>query len=361
MVDYRRYKKLFIPGPTEVRKEVLEEMGRPMIGHRSKELSALYGELVPKLQELLYTKNHVFLSTSSSTGFMEAAVRNCVKKKCLNLVCGAFSEKWHKITVANGKDAEAMEIEWGTGHRAGDIEEKLSTGEFDAITLVHNETSTGTMNKLQEISEVMKKFPDVMFLVDTVSSMAGVKIEVDKLGIDVCLAGVQKAFAVPPGLAVAAVSEKAIEKAKQVENRGYYFDFLTFLKYDGKKQTITTPAISQMYALNLQMDRVKEEGLENRFKRHKEMADYTRKWASENFGLFVEEGYRSDTVTAVANNKGINVAELNEKLGERKMMLSNGYGDLKEKTFRIGHMGDLTLDEMKELTDAIDEILGEGK
>ncbi|MFH1586517.1 MAG: alanine--glyoxylate aminotransferase family protein [Candidatus Diapherotrites archaeon] len=358
MADYREYKKLFIPGPTEVRKEILAEMERPMIGHRSKEFSGLYGELIPKLQELLYTKNKVFLSTSSSTGFMEAAVRNCVKKKCLNLVCGAFSEKWHKITVANGKDAEAMEIKWGTGHRSKDIEEKLSTGEFDAMTLVHNETSTGTMNKLYEIAEMMKKFPDVMFLVDTVSSMAGVKIEVDKLGIDVCLAGVQKAFAVPPGLAVAAVSEKAIEKAKQVENRGYYFDFLVFLKSDEKKQTPTTPAISQMYALNLQMDRIKEEGLENRFKRHKEMADYTRKWASDNFELFVEEGYRSDTVTTVTNNKGINVAELNDKLGEREMMLSNGYGDLKEKTFRIGHMGDLTLDEIKKLTDNVDEILG---
>ncbi|MFQ6090577.1 MAG: pyridoxal-phosphate-dependent aminotransferase family protein, partial [Candidatus Bipolaricaulia bacterium] len=191
-----------------------------------------------------------------------------------------------------------------------------------------------------------------------VSSMAGAKIEVDKLGIDVCLAGVQKAFALPPGLAVVAVSEKALQKAEQVKDRGYYFDFLVFKRYlDDRRQTPTTPAIPHLYALNKQMDDILDEGLENRFARHKEMADRVRGWAKRNFALFAQQGYESDTVTAIKNTKGISVVGLNEELGKRGAMISNGYGPLKEKTFRIAHMGDLKPADIEELLGWIDEIV----
>lgn len=355
------HKKLFIPGPTEVRPEILQEMARPMIGHRSAEFKALLAEVTPKLQKLLYTQNRVFLFTSSSTGAMEAAVRNCVAKRCLNLVCGAFSKRWHEITLANGKEADALEVEWGKAILPEMVDEKLKTGKYDAVTLVHNETSTGVMNPLYEIAEVMRKYPDVIFMVDAVSSMAGVKIEVDKLGIDVCLAGVQKAFALPPGLTVVSVSEKALKKAEQVPNRGYYFDFLVFRRYlDERGQTPTTPAISQIYALNKQMDDILAEGLENRFARHQRMADYVREWARENFALFAQPGYESNTVTAIRNTKGISVAKLNEELGKRGAMISNGYGPLKEKTFRIAHMGDIQLQDLEQLISWIEEIIAAG-
>jgi aspartate aminotransferase-like enzyme len=131
---------------------------------------------------------------------MEAAVRNCVKEKCLNVACGAFSERWHDITVQNGKKAELLPYEWGKAANARDIEKRLEGGGFDAVTVVHNETSTGVMNPLEEIAEAVKKFPSVSLLVDAVSSMGGVKIEVDRLGIDVCLASAQKALGLPPGL-----------------------------------------------------------------------------------------------------------------------------------------------------------------
>jgi predicted phosphoserine aminotransferase len=355
------HKKLFIPGPTEVRPEILKEMARPMIGHRMKEFSALLMEVTAKVQKLLYTKNHVFMSTSSSTGMMEGAVRNCVAKRCLNCICGAFSQRWHEITLANGKEADPLEVEWGMANLPEAIDEKLKTGRYDAITVVHNESSTGVMNPLPEIAEVMKKYPDVIFMVDAVSSMAGVKIEVDRLGIDVILAGVQKCFALPPGLTVVAVSEKALKKAEQVKNRGYYFDFLTFKRYlEERQQTPATPSISHLYALNKQMDDIFAEGLENRFARHKAMADYVREWARENFALFAQPGYESNTLTAIRNTRGINVAALNEELGRRGAAISNGYGKLKEKTFRIAHMGDIQLSDIKELLSQIDEIIAAG-
>jgi len=356
------HKKLFIPGPTEVREEILDTLRTPMIGHRSKEFSQLLEEVTPKLRRLFYTQGRVFLSTSSSTGVMEAAVRNCVKKKCLCCVCGAFSDRWEKIAVANGKETERLEVEWGKAIKPEMIREQLKKGDCDSITLVHNETSTGVMNPLQAIAEVMREYPDVLFLVDAVSSLAGVKIEVDTLGIDVCLAGVQKCVALPPGLTVFSVSEKALERAREVDSRGYYFDFLVFDKYlSERSQTPTTPVITLIYGLNRQLDDIFTEGLDRRFARHREMAERVRTWAKERFDLFAEEGFHSQTLTTVTNTRGISVAGLNGELAKKHVTIANGYGKLKEKTFRIAHMGDTTLEEIDQLLQWIDEIVkGEG-
>ncbi len=350
------HKKLFIPGPTEVREEIRKEMARPSIGHRSKEYTDLHTEVAEKLKKLFYTKNHVLLSTSSGTGFMEAAIRSCVNKKVLHLVCGHFSEVWYDISVGNGKPNELFKVADSEGFTPDMVREKLETGAFDTLCLTHNETSTGVMNPLEEIAKVMKDFPDVLFMVDTVSSMGGVKIEVDKLGIDVCLTSSQKCLAIPPGLSVGSVSDKALERVQKVPNRGYYFDIQRILKYHLKSQTMSTPAIPQIYALNKELDYMFEETLDKRFQRHKDMAELTRKWALKNYELFPKEGFRSNTLTVITNNLGKNVAGLNDELGKRGMMISNGYGDLKEKTFRIAHMGDLQLFDMKELLDNIDEI-----
>lgn len=360
MKSWKKHIKLFIPGPVEVYPEILKEIGRPMVGHRSQQFKDLFADTIPMLQEVLYTKNDVFLSTSSATGLWEACARNLVKKRALSCMCGAFSDRWHQVTLMNGKEADELKVEWGQAITPEMIDERLSTGEYDVLTFVHSETSTGVANPLYEVAEVMKKYPDVMFCVDAVSSMTGMKIEVDKLGIDVCLASVQKAFALPPGLAVCSVSQKALERAESVENRGYYFDFLTFKKSAGKNNTPTTPSIPQIYGLNRQLERMFEEGLEQRFARHREMAKCVRRWAKENgFEVFPPESYASDTLTCIKNTRGINVAELNKTLMEtRSAMISNGYGKLKEVTFRIAHMGDTTVDEIKELLEWIDEIIG---
>ncbi|NIA23585.1 MAG: aminotransferase class V-fold PLP-dependent enzyme [Proteobacteria bacterium] len=352
------HKRLFIPGPTEVRKSILEAMATPMIGHRFPEFDELFKSTVEKVQKLLYTKNVIFVSTSSSTGLMEGAMRNCVSKRVLSCVNGAFSKRWAQIAEANGKEVDRLEVEWGKAVKPEMIDEKLKTGKYDAISLVLNETSTGVYAPIAEIAEVMKKYPDVIFMVDAVSCMAGTKIEVDKLGIDVVLAGVQKAFALPPGLAVAAISKKAMEKAKIIKNRGYYFDFLVMKKYYDKWETPATPSISHIYALDKQMSDIFEEGLDNRFKRHLKMAEYTRNWAKERgFTMFSEEGHHSPTVSCINNTKGFKIGDLNAFLAKKGAVISNGYGILKEKTFRIAHMGDTQMSNMEELLYWIDEFL----
>jgi aspartate aminotransferase-like enzyme len=212
---------------------------------------------------------------------------------------------------------------------------------------------------VEEIAKMIhKKYPDVLILVDAVSCMAGAKIEFDAWGLDVCLAGVQKCFALPPGLTVAAVSDRARERGKTVPNRGFYYAWDAMDKSYEKSQTPATPAISLIQALNVQMDRILAEGLENRWQRHIEMAQYTRAWARKHFRIYGDEGYLSNTVTNIENTRGISVADLNKELGKRGAVISNGYGDLKEKCFRIAHMGDLTLADMQWLTTQIDDILG---
>ncbi len=355
-----KFNKLFIPGPTEVRKDVLERMALPLIGHRGADFAEFFSNLTPKLKMLLATEGYVFVSTSASTGVMEGAILNCVDKRCLNVTCGAFGERWHQVTKACGREADILPSEeWGKANRVEDVDKALSTGKYDAMTMQVNETSTGVMNDYYAFGEMMKKYPDVMFLVDAVSAMAAVEINVDELGMDVCLAGVQKAFAVPPGITVFSVSEKAMEKSSKAQRKGYYFDFEVFKKYLEKGQTPTTPAVSLLYALDYKMDQMFEEGLENRYQRHVQMAEYARAWAKDRFDTFAEEGYQSVTLTTVRNSRAISVADLSTFLADKyALQLANGYGKLKEKTFRIAHMGDLTLDEIKDLLSRIDEYLG---
>jgi aspartate aminotransferase-like enzyme len=352
------HKRLFIPGPTEVRAENLAAMARPQIGHRGDEFKDLYGRVIPKLHTLLETKDPVFLFTCSSTGVWEAAIRNCVRERVLCCMQGAFSDRWLKVAETNGKQAVPLKVEWGKAITAEMIDRELAKGGYDAITVVHNETSTGVMNRMDEIATVMRKYPDVSFLVDAVSSMAGTRIPVDAWRIDVCLAGLQKAFALPAGLTVAAVSSRALEKAKTVTSRGYYFDFLDMLKYHERGQTPATPAIPQIQALDAQLDDILAETPSARYERHESLARIVRDWARRHFAVFSEDGYESPTLTCVTNTRGISVSALNKELGKQWAAISNGYGDLKEKTFRIAHMGDTQEWEIRGLLAVIDRILG---
>jgi len=353
------YRKLFTPGPTHVTDEVLEAQAAPMLHHRSAEYADLQREVTEKLQKLLYTEQRVYVVTSSSTGMMEGSIRQASNKKILNTINGAFSERWHEICVANGVPSETVAVEWGEAMTPEIVDEALSSGEYDALTVVFNETSTGLLNPVDEIAALVhEKYPDVLILVDAVSGMAGAKIEFDAWGLDVCLAGVQKCFALPPGLTICAVSDRARERALEVPSRGYYFAYEQFDKKYEKHQTPATPCISIIQALDVKLDNVMEEGLENNWALHQEMAAHVQGWARKYFDLFSDERYLSPTVTNVENTRGISVADLNRELAKRGAQISNGYGPLKEKCFRIAHMGDLTLDDVKWLTGQIEEILG---
>src|SRR5271163_3381832 len=282
--------KLHIPGPVEVSEKTFKAFCSPMIGHRGQGFKDLYAKIQPQLQQLLYTKQLVYLSTSSAWGVMEGAIRNLVSKKVLNCMSGAFSDKWFDVAKKCGKQAEALQVEWGQPILAADIDAKLATGEFDAVTLIHNETSTGTMNPLWDIAAVIKKYPDVQFIVDCVSSFSAMKIPFDELGIDVMLAGTQKALALPAGAALFTVSEKAYAKAATIKDRGYYFDFLEFKKNQENSMTPTTPSISHFYALQSKIEDIMAEGQDARYARHLENAKITRAWVAKNgFKMFPRE------------------------------------------------------------------------
>jgi aspartate aminotransferase-like enzyme len=294
--------KLHIPGPVEVSEKTFQAFRSPMIGHRGQGFKDLYAKIQPQLQQLLYTRQLVYLSTSSAWGVMEGAIRNVVSKKVLNCMCGAFSDKWFDVSKKCGKQADALQVDWGSPIRAEQVDKKLATGEFDALTLIHNETSTGTMSPLYEIASLKKKYPDVMFIVDAVSSMSAMKIEFDALGIDVLLAGTQKAFALPPGLAVFVCSPAALTKAATMKDRGYYFDVVEFQKNAEQNMTPSTPSIGHVYALGSKLDDIFAEGRDTRFARHLKLAKMTRDWAARHgFTLFPEEGFESVTLTCINN------------------------------------------------------------
>jgi aspartate aminotransferase-like enzyme len=351
-------KKLFIPGPVDVAPEILAAMATPMIGHRMPEYARLHKGVTDKLKELMFTREKVFLATSSAFGVMEGAVRNLVGKRCANFCNGAFSDKWHDVTRRCGKEADAIKVEWGEPITPELVDATLASGRYDAITLIHNETSTGVMSPLPEIAAVLRRYPDVVSIIDTVSSMSALKIPLDELGIDCCIFGVQKAFALPPGLAVFSASSKALERCKTIEGRGYYFDFLEFAAADEKDNTPSTPCISQIYAMDRQLERIFAEGLERRWQRHRDMAEYVRGWVQERgFGFLPAEPYRSLTLTCAVNSREIDLAELKKRLGERGYAFDNGYGKIKGKTFRIAHMGDMQLADLQDFTGQIDDIL----
>jgi predicted phosphoserine aminotransferase len=353
--------KLFIPGPTEVRPEILEAQTQWMIGHRMPECADLFARIQVKIRQVFKTRSRVYINASSGTGLQEAAIRNCTSKKVLNCVNGAFADRWRQVTEANGKDNAVLEVEWGQPILPELVVEQLSRGDFDAVTIVHNETSTGLTNPIGEIARAVRQMPGgdgLMLLVDSVSGLSGANLEFDAWDLDVVLTSSQKAFALPAGLAFCAVSDRALEKARTVPHRGYYFDFLELEKYLLRNQTPATPAISLMFALDRQLNDMLDEGIDNRLARHLAMRDMTINWiSSRKFGLFASEGYRSATITCARNNLGIDISALNRYLRHHGFIISNGYGQLKEKTFRIAHMGDIHAVDLAQLFGAIDDFL----
>lgn len=330
-----------------------------MIGHRSPEFVELYQSIQPDLQKLFYTEDPVFISTSSAWGVMEGALRNVVRKGVLNCMSGAFSDKWFDVSQRCGKNARALRYEWGVAVKPEDIRRELETGDFDALTLIHNETSTGTMNPLEEIMEVVREFPDVIAIIDTVSSFSVLPIEKDRLGIDVILTGSQKALALPPGMALLSVSEKALERASKLSDRGYYFDFLEFKENHDKGMTPSTPVISHIFALRQQLTTIKAEGLENRFARHKRLNGIIREWVGERgLSLFPEKGHESLSLCCVSNDGSLNISAMNKYLRENHhAQMDQGYGKIKGKTFRINNMGNETDETIREYLGFLDQAM----
>jgi aspartate aminotransferase-like enzyme len=351
--------KLFIPGPVEVSEKTWAAFSRPMIGHRGEDFKNLYRAIHPGLQTLFGTKQPVFLSTSSAWGVMEASIRNLVDRGVLCCMCGAFSDKWFDVAKRCGKNAEPLQVDWGKHIDQKAIDKHLSTGKFDTVTLIHNETSTGVMNPLPEICCTLAKYPDVALVLDTVSSFSAVKIDMDALGIDVMLTGAQKALALPPGFSLFSVSEKAFARAERIPKRGFYFDFLEFKKQQAEWLTPSTASIGHMHALESKLEEIFEEDLVARFVRHERTNALVHDWVRRTgFEFFAEEGFRSKTLTCVKNNKGIDVLELARKLREKRhLVIDPGYGKIRGKTFRLSNMGDENEETVAHLLSCLDAVL----
>ncbi len=359
-MNYTKHPFLFIPGPTNVRPDVLEAQTEAMIGHRTAEFESLFAEVEEKLKQLFFTEQRVYIVAASGSGMQEAAIRNGVHQRVVNFVAGAFGRRWHQVAQGCAKKAIRVDVEWGQAVKPETVEAALEQYEgVEAITLVHNETSTGVASPVGEIAALVReKYPDTLIFVDAVSSFSGVKLPFDEWGLDIMLTSSQKALAIPPGLAFTAVSDRLLERAATVAGRGWYFDFLLLEKYLQRNTTPATPAISLMRALNVELDHIFAEGLEARFARHQVLAECTRQWAIDaGFTMLSEAGYHSPTVSNISNTLGINISDLNKFLKTRGMVISNGYGPLKDISFRIAHMGEVTAEDMERLFAAIDEYL----
>ncbi len=357
--------RLFIPGPTDVLPEVLEAQSAPMIGHRSDEFEALFAKVQEQLRRLFYTNSRIYVVAASGSGLHEAAIRNAVRGRVVNFVNGAFSQRWHEVAKGCDKETVRVDVEWNTAVKAAIVEEALTKalrdGPVDAVTVVHNETSTGVISPIDEIATTVRRVsPESLVLVDAVSSFAGAKVLFDEWDLDVCLTSSQKALALPPGLAFCAVHDRVLQRAESVKGRGWYFDFLNLEKALKRNTTPATPAISLMRALSLQLDFIFDEGVEARFARHGCLAELTQHWVvGHGFTLAAEAGYRSPTVTNVTNTLQMNVGALNRYLAQFDMEISNGYGIFKDKAFRIAHMGEATEADLLRLFGKMGDFLEE--
>lgn len=350
---------LMLPGPTTVHPRVLRAMSQNVVNHRS----AKYGEILTETTELMskvfQTQNKSYLLTGSGTAAMEAAVSNVVNPgdKILNVVGGKFGERFMKIAKSHDIVTEELAVEWGTAVTPQQIEEALDADEdIKAITVVHNETSTGVAAPIKEIGKVMKNY-DALYIVDTVSSLGGDEVNVDDYGIDVCITGSQKCLAAPPGMAAITLSDDAWAACDNTDVKGFYLDMKAYRKSGDKNppETPYTPSVSLTYAMNEALKMVEEEGLQNRVNRHHKAAQSTVKAVKAlGLDLFADEAVSSATVTAVKMPEGITDSEFRGTTRDKYgVELAGGQDHLKGNIFRIGHMGNISYKELLQTFGAI--------
>ncbi|MBM4013908.1 MAG: alanine--glyoxylate aminotransferase family protein [Planctomycetes bacterium] len=352
--------RMWIPGPTYVRPEILAALARPTVGHRTTIMTELVKSIAPRLQRLFRTKQHSLTITASGSAAWEGAVRCGVVKRWACITNGSFSEGWARTGESSGRDTVKIAFEWGEGLDPQRIEEQLRrAGPVEAVGFVSNETSTGAYSDVPAICAAVRRAqPDALLFVDAVSTLAGAPFEFDEWDIDVALASSQKCLALPPGIAVVALSDRFLDKARTVAGRGYYLDFVHLADdWDRLHQTPTTPAVNMFYALDEQLAAMEREGYEARFARHRAMRDRVDAWANgHGFPCFVAEKYRSPT-TANRATKGFDIATFLARMIARGHELSNGYGKLKGHAFRIGHFGDHSMAELDHMLAIADEVL----
>jgi predicted phosphoserine aminotransferase len=355
----------FIPGPTEVRPDLLSQMTRPVIGHRGKNFEGMFARIEAGLRDVFLTARPVYVGATSATGFMEMAIRNAPAGTILCLVNGGFSERFAKVAEACERRVERVVVPWGQTFDLNLVESALAAQQFAAVAVAHSETSTGVISDVRTIAELGHKHGAVA-LVDSVSGAGGVELTVDAWALDFVFTASQKALALPAGLAFAVASTEYLERAKHVKDRGFYFDVLQYEAFAAKNQTPSTPATSLLYALEAQMGDIGREGIERRWERHIAMRDATLEWVNAaaerrgiDLGVVAAEGTRSPTVTAVRLPAGMTTKQVREAITARGFTVGNGYGQLGETTFRVGHMGDHSVDGVRRCLQACETAIAE--
>ncbi len=354
--------RFFLPGPCYVLADVREALTAPVVGHRAASFKAVYARIAGRLPRIFRTAGDVYVATGSSTLVMESAVLSTVGRDVLNLTNGSFSERWHAISRAVGRQVDRLAVPWGRALDPDLVRAALRRKRYEAVTLVHNETSTGVISPLAELAQVIREESDALVLVDTVSSLGGAPVETDAWGLDVVLAGSQKALAVPPGLVAFTLSERAAERAARLPARGFYTDFLRYRDHHREGgSTITTPAVNLFWALDRQLDRVVEEGIEARWERHAALRAHTAAWAASRGCTYASaEEAPSPTVSCLRPPAGVDAPALVKALAQEGFTLGGGYGEWKASTFRIGHMGEVREPDLDDLFAALDRHLGGG-
>ncbi|MCM3875601.1 MAG: aminotransferase class V-fold PLP-dependent enzyme [Thermoanaerobaculia bacterium] len=350
--------RFFNPGPVWVRPQVMQALTGPMLSHRSQAFMDLYGRIQGKLPKVFRTARMAHTLATSATGVWESALISCVEGPVLSLCNGAFSDKWGEMATRMGLEADILKFEWGQAVPADAVKKKLAEKKYAAVTVVHSETSTGVLSDLAAIAKVVRENSDALVFADAVTSLAGTQVETDAWGLDVVLTGSQKAFALPPGLALFAVSERAMTAAKKKKFRGLYLDLVDVEAFAAKKQTPTTPCLPLLYALDVQLDHILAEGVENRWARHAAMRKTIEDWSAKHgFRVFAEAGAHSPTVTSLIPPEGVNAEELNKALKAMKWTTGSGYGKLKATNVRIGHMGDVDVASVESYLKAHEEAI----
>ncbi|MEW6074348.1 MAG: aminotransferase class V-fold PLP-dependent enzyme [Planctomycetota bacterium] len=366
---------LWLPGPTEVRREILAELAHPQIGHRGDAMAELILRIDPGLRLAFGlaagSPSTVAAGTHSATAMMEGSLHG-VGPRVLCVVNGAFSRRWHEIAVTIGKEAIALEVEWGAAATGEILARALQeSGPVDAVTVVMNETSTGVRTPFAPLAAVLRDHPDTMLLADVVSALGGYPVDFDSLGLDFAFAGVQKAFALPPGITVMCASARYLERARRSPRRAWYVDPVRAIDGHVARRTPVTPCIPLYRALARQLEDIGSgrtlpaghagatgaAAWRARYDEHERMRAATLRWsAAHDLAPFPAPALSSPTVSCL-RAEGIDAAALIAGLKARGHEIGGGYGPLKGRTFRIGHMGDHTEAELSRLLSFADEVL----
>lgn len=352
--------RFWVPGPTEVRPEILAVLQRPMIFHRNQEMEELMKRVTTRLGMVFGTRRPVHVITGSGTSAMELAIRNGSVRTVLSVIHGDFGERFARMAEACGRSVTRLKAEPGSVVPLDEIERALTSGNFDTVTATHSETATGVLADIRGIAGVVRNNSEALLLVDAVSAAGATPIEVDEWQLDAVVSASQKALGLPPGLAFAAVSERLVERARTVTDRGVYLDILRYEEFAKKSQSPTTPAVSLLFALDRQLADIEKETLASRYARHAAMTTATTQWIARAgadgrpVSLLTRAGLFSPSVTCIRSDRS---AEIRKHMREAGYELGGGQEPLTKTSFRIGHMGDHTVNGLRSMLDVLGEVL----